>query len=310
MGDNPFAQDAGTPSYDANPFAIVPPSTVTTDSTGLTGATGESFQPQFEGRSENPFYPQGSAATVPVVHESNPKPANPFIAQGSKEEELARKERELLKRQEELNRREAQLPGGAQKKNFPKFYPLVYHNIEEDIPLDKQRVVRLAFYSYLGLCACLSFNWFAVTCELFRSGADETASWLYSGIYLIMGVLGAWYLWYARLYMACKGDRGLTFFFFFMAYSVHCAFCLWASLAPPGLLGEDHAFCGIFSMISIFTENGFIGVLYMIGMFLWIFETVLSAYVMRASYRMFRGAGHSQESVQNEAQRSAYANLV
>jgi hypothetical protein len=30
-----------------------------------------------------------------------------------------------------------------------------------------------------------------------------------------------------------------------MAYSVHCSFCLWASLAPPGLLGADHAFCGI-----------------------------------------------------------------
>ena len=50
---------------------------------------------------------------------------------------------------------------------------------------------------------------------------------------------------YSRLYHACKGDRGLTFFFFFMAYSVHCSFCLWASLAPPGLLGADHAFCGI-----------------------------------------------------------------
>jgi hypothetical protein len=81
--------------------------------------------------------------------------------------------------------------------------------------------------------------------ELFNDGASETAAWLYAGIYVVCGVLGAWYLWYSRLYHACKGDRGLTFFFFFMSYSVHCAFCLWASLAPPGLMGEDLAFCGI-----------------------------------------------------------------
>lgn len=65
-----------------------------------------------------------------------------MTVQGSKEEELARKERELLKRQEELNRREAQLPGGAQKKNFPKFYPLVYHNIEVS-PLRKPPLAAL-----------------------------------------------------------------------------------------------------------------------------------------------------------------------
>jgi hypothetical protein len=88
----------------------------------------------------------------------------------------------------------AQLPVGTQK-NFPKFYPLVYHNIEEEIPLDKQRVVRIAFYSYLGLVLCLSINWFAVTCELFRQGATETSAWLYAGIYVVTGVLGAWYLW-------------------------------------------------------------------------------------------------------------------
>jgi hypothetical protein len=80
---------------------------------------------------------------------------------------------DLLRRQEELNRREAQLPQ-ANKKNFPKFYPLVYHNIEEDIPLDKQRVVRLAFYSYLGLCVCLAVNWFAVTCASLPSRAAPT----------------------------------------------------------------------------------------------------------------------------------------
>ena len=87
-----------------------------------------------------------------------------------------------------------QLPAGSQK-NFPKFYPLVYHNIEEEIPLDKQRVVRIAFYSYLGLVLCLSVNWFAVTCELFRQGATETSAWLYAGIYVVTGVFGAWYLW-------------------------------------------------------------------------------------------------------------------
>jgi len=315
-GDNPFAaQDNPFDSADANPFAAVPPGEVTSDTAALTGAMGGTFEPYFDSssdgtRSANPF-----VSGAPSAQTNAPVAAKPGGSGGAsvpataKEAELARKERDLERRQAELQRREAQLPAGSQK-NFPKFYPLVYHNIEEEIPLDKQRVVRIAFYSYLGLVLCLSVNWFAVTCELFRQGATETSAWLYAGIYVVTGVFGAWYLWYSRLYHACKGDRGLTFFFFFMAYSVHCSFCLWASLAPPGLLGADHAFCGIFSMFEMYAQNGFIGFMYMLGMFCWIFETVLSGYVMRSSYRMFRGSGHSAESVQGEARRAGLGAML
>ncbi len=38
---------------------------------------------------------------------------------------------------------------------------------------------------------------------------------------------------YMRLYNACQKDRALTYFFFFIFYSVHVSWCVWAFLSPP-----------------------------------------------------------------------------
>mmetsp|Transcript_40057 Transcript_40057/g.55657 ORF Transcript_40057/g.55657 Transcript_40057/m.55657 type:complete len:318 (+) Transcript_40057:117-1070(+) len=317
MSENPFASDAN-PFLHQNEGANEP----VASSPSLTGGSGVTLNPTFEGQSANPFYNQG-VATVPVVQESPAKqepnnfgfgaattPAGPA---GGKEEALIRKERELERKAESLRRREETLQasgGELRVKNFPKFFPLVYHNIDADIPFEKQRVVRAAFYSYLGLVICLLWNWFAVTCNFFVEGGDETSAWLYNGIYLVTGTIGSWFLWYSRLYSACKGDRALTFFFFFITYSVHVAFCIWATIAPPGFLGEDHAFTGIFAMVDVFQDSGFVGFLFMIGMFLWGFETLLSFYVMRAAYKMFRGTGHNTTTVTQDAVRQGYGNLV
>lgn len=39
--------------------------------------------------------------------------------------------------------------GALKKKNWPICYPMTYHNIPEDIPAEKQRIVRFAYASYL-----------------------------------------------------------------------------------------------------------------------------------------------------------------
>ena len=75
-----------------------------------------------------------------------------------------------------------------------------------------------------------------------------------------------------------------------------------------GLPGGGWGGCS--SMFEMYAQNGFIGFMYMLGMFCWIFETVLSGYVMRSSYRMFRGSGHSAESVQGEARRAGLGSLL
>jgi hypothetical protein len=51
------------------------------------------------------------------------------------------------------------------------------------------------------------------------------------------GVPGAYYLWYRRLYNACKNDSALMFAWFFLVYLFHILFCIYAAVAPSGLFG-------------------------------------------------------------------------
>jgi hypothetical protein len=51
---------------------------------------------------------------------------------------------------------------GFREKNWPKFYPVTYHDIDDDIPARHQALLRrfyaLVFFTWL----CLFFNWFVV----------------------------------------------------------------------------------------------------------------------------------------------------
>ena len=58
-------------------------------------------------------------------------------------------------------------------------------------------------------------------------------AWLLSIIYMVVGVPMGYMLWYMRLYNACQKDRALTYFFFFIFYSIHVCWCIWAFISPP-----------------------------------------------------------------------------
>lgn len=309
-GDNPF--DSSNPfnsgAYEANPFA---------DASGgghSDGAQESSYQ------SATAPPPKSPSSYVPAV---NPEPVKQGTvpptrgpqAYGSTSSDgmglnaLEKREKELERRTAELKRREDALTKGgavARVKNFPKFYPIVYHSIEDDIPDDKQQTVKMCFYCYLGLVLCLFWNWFSATACMFAIG--KTIDWLYSCIYLLTGVPGAWYLWYKRIYTACRGDAALTFMFYFVTFSVHCAFCIWASFAP-GILGPKYAFTGLISMISMFDENGIIGFFYLVGFFLWAAEAIFSTWVMKITYALFRGSGAEGE-LKAEATKAAASQIV
>ncbi len=70
-----------------------------------------------------------------------------------------RREADLNKREAELNRREAELrrleleirnnPGAKSTKNWPKFCPVLHHDIAGEIPAQSQVPVRRAYWAYL-----------------------------------------------------------------------------------------------------------------------------------------------------------------
>ncbi|KAJ8426556.1 hypothetical protein Cgig2_017072 [Carnegiea gigantea] len=130
-----------------------------------------------------------------------------------KEKELQAKEAELRKREEAIKRREeAAARAGVviEEKNWPPFFPIIHHDIANEIPIHLQRLQYTAFATLLG-----------------------PTIWLLAIIYLISGVPLAYLLWYRPLYRAFRTESALNFGWFFLFYLLHIAFCVFAAVAPP-----------------------------------------------------------------------------
>lgn len=63
-------------------------------------------------------------------------------------------------------------------------YPIFYHDIDADIPVASQSMVRQVYYTWLGLVLCLVYNTLCVTLALFSVGAKVITGWLMAVIYL------------------------------------------------------------------------------------------------------------------------------
>jgi hypothetical protein len=152
----------------------------------------------------------------------------------AKEKELREKEAELKRREQEIKRKEdaiAQAGIVIEEKNWPPFFPLIHHDISNEIPIHLQRIQYVAFTSMLGLVVCLLWNIVAVTTAWIKG--EGPTIWFLAIIYFISGVPGAYVMWYRPLYRAMRTDSALKFGWFFFTYLFHIAFCVFAAVAPP-----------------------------------------------------------------------------
>ncbi|XP_021294057.1 secretory carrier-associated membrane protein 3-like isoform X2 [Herrania umbratica] len=151
-----------------------------------------------------------------------------------KEKELQAKETELRRREQEVKRKEeAAARAGIvlEEKNWPPFFPIIHHDIANEIPIHLQRLQYVAFSTFLGLCLCLLWNIIAVTAAWIKG--EGVRIWFLAIIYFIAGVPGAYVLWYRPLYRAFRNESALRFGWFFLFYLLHIGFCIFAAVAPP-----------------------------------------------------------------------------
>ncbi|CAA0825114.1 Secretory carrier-associated membrane protein 3 [Striga hermonthica] len=229
--------------YDSNPFEEVDENPFADG-----GAKGKpSGQQKFSGGS---FFTT-SAGSVPPAANSRlsplpPEPAdfyNPTAVDiplnsssdlKKKERELQAKEAELKKREQEVKRKEeAAARAGIvlEEKNWPPFFPIIHHDIANEIPIHLQRLQYVAFTTFLGLVFALLWNVIAVTTAWIKQG--DVKIWFLAIIYFISGVPGAYVLWYRPLYRAFRTESAMKFTWFFLFYLLHIGFCIFAAVAPP-----------------------------------------------------------------------------
>lgn len=221
-----------------------------------------------------------------------------------REKELQAKEAELRRREQDLKRKEeAAARAGIviEVKNWPPFFPLIHHDIANEIPIHLQRQQYVAFATFLGLVLCLFWNIIAVTTAWIKG--EGATIWLLAIIYFIAGVPGAYVLWYRPLYRAFRTDSAISFGRFFLFYLLHIGFCILAAVAPP-IVFKGKSLAGILPAIDVLNRHALVGIFYFIGFGLFCLESVVSVWVIQQVYMYFRGSGKASE-LRQEAARGA-----
>ncbi|XP_073131944.1 secretory carrier-associated membrane protein 2-like [Henckelia pumila] len=221
-----------------------------------------------------------------------------------KERELQAKEAELKRREQEIRRREeAAARAGIvlEDKNWPPFFPIIHHDIANEIPIHLQKLQYVAFTTLLGLTFTLFWNLIAVTAAWIKLGDPKI--WFLAVIYFISGVPGAYVLWYRPLYRAFRTESAMKFSWFFLFYLLHIGFCIFAAVAPP-VVFKGKSLAGILPAVDIIGKHAIVGVFYFIGFGLFCLESLLSLWVIQQVYMYFRGSGKAAE-MKREAARGA-----
>ncbi|MCD7452751.1 Secretory carrier-associated membrane protein 1 [Datura stramonium] len=286
--DNPFSDEGARgksqSNYGSGPFYMANPASV-------PPATNSRLSPLPH---EPADYDRGATVDIPLDNSKDLK---------NKEKELQAKEAELNKREQELKRREDAIARAGiviEEKNWPPFLPIIHHDIANEIPIHLQKLQYVAFFTLLGLAACLLWNLIAVTLAWIKG--EGITIWLLAIIYLISGVPGAYVLWYRPLYRAMRTDSALKFGWFFLCYLFHIGFCIIAAVAPP-IFFKGKSLAGILPAIDILGWNGLVGVFYFIGFAFFCLESLVSIWVIQQVYMYFRGSGKAAE-MKKEAARS------
>ncbi|KAL9671577.1 hypothetical protein QQ045_009147 [Rhodiola kirilowii] len=218
-----------------------------------------------------------------------------------KEKELQAKEAELRKWEQDIKRREeAAAKAGIvlEEKNWPPFFPIIHHDIANDVPIHLQRQQYVAFATFLGLTLCLTWNIVAVTTAWIKGAGVRI--WFLAIIYFVSGVPGSYVLWYRPLYRASRTESAFKFGWFFLFYAIHIAFCIYAAVAPP-IFSRGKSLTGILPAIDLIGGNALVGIFYFIGFGLFCVEAVVSCWVIQQVYLYFRGSGKAAEMKRDAA---------
>ncbi|GJR73970.1 secretory carrier-associated membrane protein 2-like protein [Tanacetum coccineum] len=254
--------------FDPNPFddgdEVNPFADGNKGSAGKTNYTGGSFYTTSVPAATNSrlsplphepadFYDRSAPVDIPLDSASDLK---------KKEKELQAREADLRKREELVKRKEeAAARAGIvlEEKNWPPFFPIIHHDIANEIPIHLQKLQYVAFTTYLGLVLCLLWNIIATTTAWIKG--EDPKIWFLALIYFIAGVPMAYVLWYRPLYRAFRSESAFKFSWFFLFYvgeSYHQS-TMWPNNALVGISTLFIGFGFCLSRVSAQASGLFMG---------------------------------------------------
>ncbi|CAB3244783.1 unnamed protein product [Arctia plantaginis] len=237
----------------------------------------------------------GQYTRPPQIQQPNQPPQNFTTA------DFQRRQEELERKAEELARREAELrAGSAGRRNnwppLPSFCPIqpcFYQDINVDIPLEFQRIVRHLYHLWMFHALVLTLNIIGAMSLMFV-GQGFTVFGL-SILYFILLTPFSFVCWYRPIYKAFRSDSSFNFMVFFFIFLFQTIITLVQSIGFSG--GGS---CGLITSITAFSINigvGLITLLVTIGFIMCVVADIL---LMAKVHRIYRSTGASMAKAQAE----------
>ncbi|KAJ3296964.1 hypothetical protein HK104_001009 [Borealophlyctis nickersoniae] len=252
----------------------------------------------------------------PPRHAPPPAPASMGGSSGgktAKELELERREAELRAREAKLVERENAVE--FQKPNWPRFRPMVYHDIDKDIPESGRWLVKRVYVAWWIAIVTYVMNCAAAFSCLVTKAESAGGTFGVALIVLVIGTPVSFVFWYRPLYTGVKFDRSISFFFFFFNYAAHLAVMALFAIGVPGWGGANlnpgfvlnptnllhHQNSGVIITISQLGNNVVSGIFCAIASALLIFQCVNGLWQIKNVTAYYRSKGLSVDQARNEA---------
>ncbi|OMJ27942.1 Secretory carrier-associated membrane protein 3 [Smittium culicis] len=216
------------------------------------------------------------------------------------EERLELQQESERLRQQANNVNLANPPAGFRPaKNFPPFYPMIYHNISAEIGVADQKAVLMLFKLWLGVSATLLFN--VISCLLLMiispKNFSPASDFIWSIIYVISIIPSSFFLWYRPVYNAYMKDSALLYFIFFIFNSFNVLYFFYMCV---GFSGSGSA--GLINLIISASNANVINIVFCsiptASLFAVLFFNIV---LLKKTHSHYKTRGHSFRDAKNQA---------
>ncbi|GAA6063289.1 hypothetical protein JCM10212_004671 [Sporobolomyces blumeae] len=214
-------------------------------------------------------------------------------------DELQRREQELAARERNLTAKQEHIRKHGRNNWPPGPWPLIYHDIEEEIPEQHRATVLTLYRIWMFLIVTLLVNLVAAIL-LLVSGATNGGADLGSAI-MYVPVIGAlsFVLWYRPVYNAYAKEYAFFYYMYFLFAGFHLAFCTYMFIGIPSS-GSG----GLINLISRFATGSIVsGVFCVLATVAWALEGLASLWMFKNVWAHSHGEqGHSLAQAKSEIQ--------
>ncbi|THU89532.1 scamp-domain-containing protein [Dendrothele bispora CBS 962.96] len=226
--------------------------------------------------------------------------ANPF--DDPQEQHVDARLEQIRQRELDLERREQELNTKAQhirqhgRKNWPFFFPLIYHDIAEEIPEASRPLITRLYQLWLVLFGTLIINMVACIFILIAGSSDGGRDVGASIGYIFMITITSFLLWYRPIYNGYMKEQSLYYYLYFFFCGWHLLFSVYMIIGIPST-----GSAGLIQTVQMFANHHWVAaVLGLVATIGWILQGVGNAWYYRQIYAHHNAVGHTMEKAKTE----------